>query len=68
MLCDPGFVFAGKRKTTIISAIHDVATTAIGRPYEKNSVVTVSFNGIAEYVQMPPDGKARVRSSDLQNA
>jgi hypothetical protein len=35
MLCDPGFVFAGKRKTTIINAIHDDATTAIGRPYEK---------------------------------
>ena len=35
MLCGPGFVFAGKRKTTIISAIHKDETIAIGRLYEK---------------------------------
>ena len=69
MLGDPGFGFAGKRKTTVISTIHAVATIAIGRLYKKTSV-TPSFNGIdkAEHVRMPLDGKARVRSFDLQDA
>ena len=57
MLCDPGFVFAGKRKTTIINAIHDDATIAIGRPYEKTVYKgryhsMVSLNGTYKHPQM----------------
>jgi hypothetical protein len=71
MLCDPGFGFAGKRKTIVITTIHVVAMTAIGKLYEKNSVPMSTYrhllNGIdkTEHARIPLDGKAHVRSSDL---